>query len=91
MLSAALDMAAETVEYLSDPDTNGAVESVIVSEVSSIQRLKRMQEWYNILGVGKGVLFREVSLSVLIKVVCTVLYAFLSSTKDAMCPSSRHP
>ena len=50
-----------------------------------------MQEWYNILGVGKGVLFREVSLSVLIKVVCTVLYAFLSSTKDAMCPSSRHP
>ena len=35
-------------------------ESVIVSEVSSFQRLKCMQEWY-ILGVGKGVLFREVS------------------------------
>ena len=41
---------------LSNPDTNGAEESVIVSEVSSFQR---MQEWY-ILGVGKGVLFREV-------------------------------
>ena len=45
------------IEY---PDTNGAEESVIVSEVSSFQRLKCMQEWY-ILGVGKGVLFREVS------------------------------
>ena len=84
MLSAAPDMAAETIEYLSDPDSNGAEESVIVSEVSSVQRLK---EWY-ILGVGKGVLFREVSLSVLIK---ALLYAFLSSTKDGMCPSSRHP
>ena len=31
---------------LSNPDTNGAVESVIVSEVSSFQRLKCMQEWY---------------------------------------------
>ena len=40
-------------------DTNGAEESVIVSEVSSFQRLKCMQEWY--LGWGKGVLFREVS------------------------------
>ena len=30
------------------------------SEVSSFQRLKCTQEWY-ILGVGKGVLFREVS------------------------------
>ena len=29
-------------------------------KVSSFQRLKCMQEWY-ILGVGKGVLFREVS------------------------------
>ena len=28
------------------PDTNGAEESVIVSEVSSFQRLKCMQEWY---------------------------------------------
>ena len=45
---------------LPNPDTNGAEESVIVSEVSSFQRLKCMQEWY-ILGVGKGVLFREVS------------------------------
>ena len=45
---------------LSNPDTNGAEESVIVSEVSSFQRLKCMQEWY-ILGVGKGVLFSEVS------------------------------
>ena len=47
-----------TIQWnLSNPDTNGAEESVIVSEVSSFQRLK---EWY-ILGVGKGVLFREVS------------------------------
>ena len=45
---------------LSNQDTNRAEESVIVSEVSSFQRLKCMQEWY-ILGVGKGVLFREVS------------------------------
>ena len=29
---------------LSNPDTNGAEESVIVSEVSSFQRLKCMQE-----------------------------------------------
>ena len=44
----------------SNQDTNGAERSVIVCEVSSFQRLKCMQEWY-ILGVGKGVLFREVS------------------------------
>ena len=31
---------------LSNQDTNGAEESVIVSEVSSFQRLKCMQEWY---------------------------------------------
>ena len=31
---------------LSNRDTNGAEESVIVSEVSSFQRLKCMQEWY---------------------------------------------
>ena len=31
---------------LSNWDTNGAEESVIVSEVSSFQRLKCMQEWY---------------------------------------------
>ena len=31
---------------LSNQDTNGAKESVIVSEVSSFQRLKCMQEWY---------------------------------------------
>ena len=43
---------------LSNQDTSGAGESVIVSEVSSFQRLKCMQE---VLGVGKGVLFREVS------------------------------
>ena len=30
---------------LSTPDTNGAEESVIVSEVSSFQTLKCMQEW----------------------------------------------
>ena len=30
----------------SNPDTNGAEESVLFSEVSSIQRLKCMQEWY---------------------------------------------
>ena len=35
-----------TVEPLSNPDTNGAEESVVVSEVSSFQRLKCMQEWY---------------------------------------------
>ena len=28
------------------PDTNGAEESVVVSEVSSFQRLKCVQEWY---------------------------------------------
>ena len=33
-------------ENLSNPDTNGAEEGVIVSEVSSFQRLKCMQEWY---------------------------------------------
>ena len=33
-------------DYLSNLDTNGAEESVIVSEVSSFQRLKCMQEWY---------------------------------------------
>ena len=44
----------------SNTDTNGAEGSVIVSEVSSFQRLECKQEWY-ILGVGKGVLFREVS------------------------------
>ena len=30
----------------SNLDTNGADESVVVSEVSSFQRLKCMQEWY---------------------------------------------
>ena len=44
---------------LSNPDTNGTDQSVIVSEVSSVQGLKRMQEWY--LGWEKAVLFREVS------------------------------
>ena len=34
------------MEPLSNPDTNGAEESVIVSEVSSFQRLICMQEWY---------------------------------------------
>ena len=33
-------------QHLSNQDTNGAEESVIVSEVSSFQRLKCMQEWY---------------------------------------------
>ena len=47
---------------LSNQDTNGAEESVVFSEVSSFQRLKCMQEWFIIiLGVGKGVLFRELS------------------------------
>ena len=41
---------------ISNLDTNGAEESVIVSEVSSFQRLKCVT-----LG-GKSVLFREVSL-----------------------------
>ena len=31
---------------LSNPDTNGAEESAIVSEACSFQRLKCMQEWY---------------------------------------------
>ena len=44
----------------SDPDTNGAEVSLLICEVSSFQMLKSMQEWY-ILGVGKGVLFIEVS------------------------------
>ena len=39
-------------EPLSNADTNGAEESVVVSEVSSFQRLKCMQEWY-ILGWEK--------------------------------------
>ena len=30
----------------SNPDTSGAGESVIVSEVSSFQRFKCIQEWY---------------------------------------------
>ena len=34
------------MEPLSNPDTNGAEESVIVSEVSSFQRLKCTQEWF---------------------------------------------
>ena len=37
-------------------NTNRAEESVVVSEVSSFQRHARV-----VLGVGKGVLFREVS------------------------------
>ena len=44
---------------LSNPDTNEAEESVTISEVSSFQRLKCMQGV--VLGVGKGVLFIEVS------------------------------
>ena len=43
---------------LSNPDTNGVEESVLISEVSSFQRLKNMQEWYTYvcvyLGVRKG-------------------------------------
>ena len=35
-----------TVELLANMDTNGAEESVVASEVSSFQRLKRMREWY---------------------------------------------
>ena len=38
-------------------DTNGTEESVLYREVSLFQGL---QEWY-VVGVGKGVLFREVS------------------------------
>ena len=41
---------------LSNLDTNGAEESVIVSEVSSFQTLKCVQEWYTWGGP-----FREVS------------------------------
>ena len=60
LLSACNQRHREVQWNLSNPDTNGAEEIVVVSEVSSFQRLKCMQEWY-ILGVGKGVLFREVS------------------------------
>ena len=42
---------------LSNLDTNGAEESVVVSEVSSFQRLKTHARV--VLGMGKGVLFRE--------------------------------
>ena len=45
-------MERETQWNLSYPDTNGADESVIVSEVSSFQRLKELYT----LGVGKSVL-----------------------------------
>ena len=45
---------------LSNPDTNGAEESVLFREVSSFQRLKMHARV--VLGVGKGVLFREVSI-----------------------------
>ena len=41
----------ETYDIILNQDTNGAEESVIVSEVSSFQRLKCTQEWY--LGWGK--------------------------------------
>ena len=46
------------VWYISNLDTNGAGESVIVSEVRGvfISEVARV-----VLGVGKGVLFREVS------------------------------
>ena len=47
-------LGLKLVWNLSYPDTNGAEESFIVSEVSLFQRLKCMQEWY-ILGVGKAV------------------------------------
>ena len=40
---------------LSNRDTNGAEESVVVSEVSSLMHARV------VLGVGKGVLFREMS------------------------------
>ena len=36
----------ESRSSLCNPGTNGAGESVVVSEVSSFQRLKCMQEWY---------------------------------------------
>ena len=50
----------ECVQWnLSNPDTNGAEESVIVSEVSSISEVEMHARV--VLGVGKGVLFREVS------------------------------
>ena len=35
-----------SIYKVSNQDTNGAEESVVVSEVSSFQRLKCMQEWY---------------------------------------------
>ena len=59
---------------LSNPDTNGAAESVIVSEVSSFQRLK---EWYTIiLWVGKGVLVREAfgNLTEGFDCICSITY-----------------
>ena len=44
-------MRLDSFSGTSNQDTNGAEENVIVSEVSSFQRLKCMQEWY-ILAVG---------------------------------------
>ena len=40
-------------ENLSNPDTNGAEGSVIVSEVSSFQRLKCMQELASFPGLPR--------------------------------------
>ena len=39
-------MGQKKVSLLVNQDTNGAEESITVSEVSSFQRLKCMQEWY---------------------------------------------
>ena len=46
---------------LSNPDTNGAGESVIVSEVRGVLISEVEMHARVVLGVGKGVLFREVS------------------------------
>ena len=55
-----MSMLADIQWDPSNPDTQWGRKK---SEVSSFQRVKCMQEWY-ILGVGKGVLFREVPLYV---------------------------
>ena len=69
-------------------DTNGAEESVIVSEVSSFQGLKCMRARV-VLGVGKGVLFREVSSVQLSSwsgpTLCVILYILYTYVGVTIC------
>ena len=49
------------MHLLSNRDTNGAEESVVVSEVTGVLISEVEMHARVVLGVGKGVLFREVS------------------------------